>query len=121
MIDSITHISDDLTLSPRMAEELTYLFKSYIPALKKNILKRFDESSDIVIAFSVLKPITIPEVKAQELKEYGLEDITLLGKHFFKSDERVDKLVTDWKSMKYHINDIVMSRFPWKSRMALLE
>ena len=65
-IDSITHISDDLTLSPRMAEELTYLFKSYIPALK-NILKRFDESSDIVTAFSVLKPITIPEVKAQEL------------------------------------------------------
>lgn len=62
-IDSISRISDEITLSPRGMEEQRSIFVKYIPALKQIIIRRFESSSEILAAFEVLNPLTVPVVK----------------------------------------------------------
>ena len=108
-IDSISMISDELTLSPRAMEELRNLFGKYIPALKENIIRRFQASSEILAALGVLNPLTVPGIKEPGFKEYGRSDMKVIAKHFSMDEE---KLQTEWRGIKYHIKDVLVPKMP---------
>ena len=112
-IDSISRISDDLNLSPRGMNELRNLFEKYIPALKQNILRRFESSSEILAALGVFDPLSVPGVKQPGFKDHGSSDMTIIADHF-SIDQ--DKLLTEWKGMKYHIADVLIPKMPLKVR-----
>ena len=62
---------------------------------------------------------TVPP-KSDELgfKEYGQDQIRTLGNHFYqeKSEDemkqQVEKLMTEWQAMKYHINENIKKQMP---------
>lgn len=112
-IDSISRISDELTLSPRGMEELRSIFVKYIPALKQNIIRRFGSSSEVLAAFGVLNPLTVTGVKQTGFKEHGISDMQIIAKLFLIDEQ---KLLTEWSGIKYHISDILVPKIPLKVR-----
>ena len=112
-IDSISRISDDLNLSPRGMNELRNLFEKYNPALKQNIFRRFESSSEILAAHGVFDPLSVPGVKQPGFKDHGSSEMTIIADHF-SIDQ--DKLLTEWKGMKYHIADVLVPKMPLKVR-----
>lgn len=111
-IDSFTNISAELSMSPKVMEEVKSLFQKYITALKKNIDRRFSDCSEIVAAFCIFDPVTVPENKAQ-FKEYGNVEIQQIATHFFADkEEEVSQLKTEWDGMKYHLRDILKPKIP---------
>ena len=114
-IDSITNISAELSLSKSHLDEIQTLFQKYITALKSNIDKRFSDSSEIVSAFCIFVPLAVPEQDADGFTDYGVKEIKLLGSHFYRGEESEDireQLVVEWRSMKYHLKDIVKPKVP---------
>ena len=114
-IDSITNISAELSLSKSHLDEIQTLFHKYITALKSNIDKRFSDSSEIVSAFCIFDPLAVPEQDADGFTDYGVKEIKLLGSHFYRGEESEDvreQLVVEWRSMKYHLKDIVKPKVP---------
>lgn len=94
-------------------EEVRSLFNKYITALKQNIDRRFGDCSEILAAFCIFDPVTIPENK--EFQEYGKREIQQIAKHFYADNEEeiiISQLKTEWGGMKYHMRDILKPKIP---------
>ena len=105
--DSLENMCSDLKVSKKEMDELKSLFKKYITALIENIEKRFADSSDLLVAFSVLDPLLVPSPNSPGFKQYGVNHITTLAEHFFREDEgKTDKILSEWQSLKYHVDTL---------------
>lgn len=117
-IDSLTNMCTEITMSKKDSDELSSLFKNYVNALIVNIERRFEDSSAVVSSLSVFDPSMVPKSEDLGFKEYGQEQIRTLGHHFYQEkpedemNQQVEKLLTEWQGMKYHINDYLKKSMP---------
>ncbi|VDI68463.1 Hypothetical predicted protein [Mytilus galloprovincialis] len=79
--DSLEKMCSDLKVSKKEMDERKSLFKKYITALIENIEKRFADSSDLLVAFSV-DPLLVPS-----FKQYCVNHITTLAGHFLRKEK----------------------------------
>ena len=111
-IDSFTDMCADIRLSQRDAIELQSLFRNYTTALINNIDRRFEDSSEVLTAFSIFDPDAMPNTTA-ELKVYGNQQLETLSHHYFKDNQdKIDRLKAQWHGMKYYIRDTVKPNMP---------
>lgn len=100
----------DLSLTLTIEQQLNNLTVKYIDALKDNIKNRFDGSLEVLTAFRVFDPMSVPEKKEIGFKEYGLSDIDVLGEHFYQEfDEKdimKDELSCEWAKFKYNLLEL---------------
>lgn len=87
-IDSFTNINTELSLSKKHI--IQSYFGKYIAALKSNIDKRFSDSSEMVSAFCIFDPLTVPKQEEDGIKEFGINEINILVSHFYKEEEGSD-------------------------------
>lgn len=73
-----------LSLTPFYEQQANNLTVKYIDALKENITNRFDGSIEVLTAFRVFDPMSVPDKKEPGFKEYGLSDIDVLTEHFYQ-------------------------------------
>ncbi|XP_052261749.1 E3 SUMO-protein ligase KIAA1586-like [Dreissena polymorpha] len=111
-IDSYTNISAELSMSPKVMDDLQSLFKKYITALKDNIDHRFGDSSVILTAFCIFDPVTVPGDSAL-FKEHGNREIQQIATHFFADNEEDrNQLKNEWSGIKYHLRDTLKPNIP---------
>ena len=117
-IDSFTNLCAEMKMNDKDAAELMSLFKNYTSALIDNIDRRFGDSSEVLAAFSILNPHSIPQASA-ELKDYGNPQLEILSNHFFKENqEKSDRLECQWHGLKYYIRDVIKPNIPEATKLA---
>ena len=105
-------------MSKKDSDEISSLFKNYVNALIANIDRRFEDSSTVLSSLSVFDPSLVPKSDEIGFKEYGQDQIRTLGQHFYQErsedemSQQVEKLITEWQGMKYHINENLKQNMP---------
>uniref|UniRef100_UPI00358E7E09 zinc finger protein 862-like isoform X1 n=1 Tax=Myxine glutinosa TaxID=7769 RepID=UPI00358E7E09 len=97
------------TLTESGGQQLANLTEKYVLALTENINNRFQNSLEVLTAFRIFDPTTVPDRSTEEFKEYGLEDVRILGRHFSRmSDqkEKMEELEREWKRFKYELLEL---------------
>ena len=111
-IDSFTDMCADIKMNQKEAKELESLMEKYTQALIDNIDRRFQDSSEVLAAFSIFDPVVMPDT-TEELKVYGNQQIDTLSKHYFKDNQdKSERLKAQWHGMKYHIRDVLKPDIP---------
>ena len=81
--------------------------QKYTTALVDNTDRRFEDSSEVLGAFSVFDPVIMQDTTA-ELKVYGNQQIDILSKHYFADNQdKCERLEAEWHGMKYYIKDVL--------------
>ena len=103
-IDSFTNISDELCLRKEDSKQLENLLTKYIDMLKTNISERLGSVPEIIEAYGVFDPISIPPEEDDQFKEYGVAEMKVLAEHFWPGDkDKEHKLKCQWSQSKYYI------------------
>ena len=92
-----------LNLAPHTAA-LKSLKEKYILSLINNIEARFDTCQEVFNAFRIFDPKLLPSRVSKEFKEYGDEEINVIGQHFVSKD--VDRLNAEWGHFKFDMLDL---------------
>ena len=102
----------DIKINQKEIKELESLMQKYTTALVDNIDRRFEDSSEVLAAFNVFDPVTMPHTTA-ELKVYGNQQIDILSKHYFvDNQDKCERLKAQWHGLKYYIRDVLNSALP---------
>ena len=125
-IDSYSNLSKELKMSPRDFKETETILDKYTTALVDNIDRRFKDSNDIISALSILDPFGIPnpENEPDQFRNFGNDEIRILGGHFYQTDSnkehKQEKLKAEWLQMKYQMHNIKNS-YPEDSKLTPTE
>lgn len=117
-IDSFTDMCAEIKLSDKELKELQSLFTKYVESLISNIDRRFEDSSDILSAFAIFDPLSIPLNTEVGFKEYGVTQVRVIADHFYQEmtdDNKLratEKLISEWQNLKYYINDNIKPNIP---------
>lgn len=87
-IDSFTDMCAKIKLSDKELKELQSLFTKYVESLISNINSRFEDSSDILAAFGIFDPLSIPLNTEVGFKEYGVTQVRVIADHFLSRNDR---------------------------------
>lgn len=102
----------ELSSAPFCEQQANNLTVKYIDALKENITNRFDGSIEVLTAFRVFDPMSVPDKKDPGFKEYGLSDIEVLADHFYQVHDSEEKnimkeeLTCEWAKFKYNLLEL---------------
>lgn len=85
------------------SEQLERLLSTYTNKLKLNISDKLGSVPEIVEAYGIFDPFSIPP-EEDDFREYGEEQIHVLADHFWPGDsDKEDKLKCQWSQSKYYI------------------
>ena len=96
----------EITMSKYEETHLSQMFQNYKESIITNIDDRFQECLGILENFKIFDPINIPEDELN-FRNYGLNEITKIGEHFYKHleikmrDAATDKLKVEWPNFKH--------------------
>ena len=96
-IDSFTDMCADIKLSDRELKELQSLFTKYVESLISNINRSFEDSSDVLSAFGIFDPQSVPLSSQPGFNEYGITQIRVLADHFYQEMSEENKILATEK------------------------
>ena len=75
------------------------MLRKYTESLISNIEKRFSDSLEILKAFDIFNPFSVPERETLEFTVYGNEHIETMINHFFKDleESKKEEIRVEWK------------------------
>ena len=93
-----------LNATENQIEKTSSMLRKYTESLISNIEKRFSDSLEILKAFDIFNPFSVPERETLEFTVYGNEHIETMINHFFKDleESKKEEIRVEWKKLKYH-------------------
>ncbi|KAK2552118.1 hypothetical protein P5673_026869 [Acropora cervicornis] len=92
---------------PNQCREVTNLLIKYVQSLKQNI--RFQAALPVVLSFSVFDPLAVPAPQDASFRGYGLDEVEILGAHYYVTQTDKEKLQAERNNFKFEL-------VQWKSK-----
>ena len=104
-----------LNATENQIEKTSSMLRKYTESLISNIEKRFSDSLEILKAFDIFNPFSVPERETLEFTVYGNEHIETMINNFFKDleESKKEEIRVEWKKLKYNF-------LQWKKEMTLV-